>query len=48
MVLASVWIRIGFKADPDPAFLSQCGSGFGETLNSQKVEFLHEKFTCSR
>ncbi len=20
MVLASVWIRIGFKADPDPAF----------------------------
>ncbi len=26
------WIRIGFNADLDPAFLSQCGSGFGSDL----------------
>ncbi len=40
-----LWTRIGFKADPD---LKDSGSKINadpdQTLNSQKVEFLHEKF----
>jgi hypothetical protein len=32
-----MWIRIGFNADPDP--------DPGQTFKTQKVEFLHGKYT---
>ena len=53
-------IRIGFNADPDPAVYlnadpdpeSQTNAypdpDPGQTLPSQKGEFLHEKYTFSR
>ncbi len=47
-----MWIRIGFNADPDPAFYHNAepenqinadpDPDPGQTLKSQKVEFLHE------
>ena len=55
-----LWIRIGFNADPDLAFYRNAdpdpdpGSQTsadpdpGQTLPSQKVEFLHENYTLSR
>jgi hypothetical protein len=48
------WIRIGFTADPDPAFYLNADSDpgsktnaapdTGQTLKSQNVELLHEKY----
>jgi hypothetical protein len=44
-----LWIRIGFNADvdPDPAFYlyADPNPDPGQTLKSQKVEFLHWKYT---
>jgi hypothetical protein len=52
-----VCIRVGSNADPNPAFLPQCGSGSKEqtntdpdpsqTLPSVKVKFLFEKYHYS-
>jgi hypothetical protein len=52
--LPVLWIRIGFTADPEPAFYlnadldpapgSQTNADPGLTFKSQKVEFLHEKY----
>jgi hypothetical protein len=47
-----LWFRIGFNADPDPAFYlnadpdprSKTYADPGQTLKSQKVEFLHGKY----
>jgi hypothetical protein len=47
------WIRIGFNADPDQSFCPNAAGSQtnadpdpdpGQTLKSQKVEFLHEKY----
>ncbi len=55
-----LWILLGYNADLDPAFYlntlpdpgSQTNADLnpdpGQTLKSQKVEFLHEKYTKSR
>jgi hypothetical protein len=64
MTVPVLWISIGFNADPESSFLSQCGSGYGsrktnqcrsrqirnpyQTFESQKVEFLYEKYTKNR
>jgi hypothetical protein len=49
-----LWIRIGFNADPDPAFYLNADPDQGRQTNadpdpgqtwSQKVEFLQEKYT---
>jgi hypothetical protein len=44
-----LWIRIGFSADvdPDPAFYlyADLNPDPGQTLKSQKFEFLHWKYT---
>ncbi len=51
-----LWIRTGFNADPDPAIhlnvdpypdqgvKTNADPDPGQTLTSQKVEFLHEKY----
>jgi hypothetical protein len=39
-----LWICFGFNADPDPAFYLNAGPDSGWALQSQKVEFLHEKY----
>jgi hypothetical protein len=40
-----LWIRIGFNADPDADPGSQTTADpAGQTLKSQKIEFLHEKY----
>jgi hypothetical protein len=44
--VAALWIRISFIVDPD--FYLNADSDPGQTLNSQKVEFLHEKYIYSR
>ncbi len=36
------WICIGFIPDPEPAFYLNPDPDLGQTLKSQKVEFLHE------
>ncbi len=53
-----LWIRCSFNADPDPVFYFNADPDPGiqtdadpnldpgQTLKSQKVEFLHEKFQC--
>ena len=33
--------------DPDPGSQTNADSGPGQTFESQKVEFLHKKFTIS-
>ncbi len=41
-----LWIRTGFNADPDPAFyLNVDPDPDHQTFESQKVEFLHDKYT---
>jgi hypothetical protein len=62
--LPMLWIRIGFNADPDPAFISmrirmririqgakpmriQADPDLDQTSESQKADFLHEKYTFS-
>ncbi len=41
-----LWIRMGFNADPDPAF--HLNAVPDRTLKSQKVEFLHGKHIAGR
>jgi hypothetical protein len=42
-----MWIRIGFNADPDPAFYLNADRDPDpdQTFESQKVEFSHEIYT---
>ncbi len=46
-----LWVRIGFNANPDPDLESQTNADPdpypGQTLKSQNVEFLHEKYNLS-
>jgi hypothetical protein len=52
--VTSLWIRIGFNADLDPAFYlnadpdpgsqTNADPDPGQTFKSQKAEFLHEKY----
>jgi hypothetical protein len=55
MVLATVWIRFCFKADPDPVFYylnadpdprsqKRMRMDLGQTSKPQKVVFLHGKY----
>jgi hypothetical protein len=53
LINSVLWIRIGLHADldPDPAFISGSQNNADpdpdpdQTFESQKVKFLHEKFT---
>ncbi len=46
---AVLWIRTGFNADPNPAFYLNVDPDLdtdpNQNFESQKVEFLHDKYT---